>query len=474
MDVDIFALTDSHQEARNLASLLSEIYRTKIDDNNSFLVLDCGDLFKGVYDRDLSVNIYSQFAKLMPQAKIFITLGNNDFGFDCESFKYLKNSISQLQSCGIEFVCANLVNIENNEYSDFVPRYKIVKINGKKILITGFCVEVGVIKNFGLKMQNYKEAFLDLINSVNENYDHIIVLNHHWLEESEKLYDFAQKNGINISLIIGGHEHSAMKPDYKRNIYYPFSFAQSLYKMKLSNKIENIKQISVKNTQIIEQFNTQITKYEQETELFKPIFKRVLNLWKNYSNPCPLGTFLSDNIKLFANTDIAFHSTGMTMYHLKTGKSDVITNYDFKRVICATSSIVKLELNTKQLKKVFENATSKRYDTKKSNPKFLQCSHNISIDAEANLQNKTYNITQISVNGEKLLDKNGNPINPDRKFTCAMDEFIAQGGQGFKLLKEIPHQNLNIGINQILKNSLKQAQEIYEPDTQYPPFVIND
>ena len=53
----IFAITDSHQETRNLSGLLSQIAREN-NENSSFLLLDCGDLFKGIYDRDLSVKAY--------------------------------------------------------------------------------------------------------------------------------------------------------------------------------------------------------------------------------------------------------------------------------------------------------------------------------------------------------------------------------------------------------------------------------
>ena len=86
MKTKIFAITDSHQEARNRAALLSGIFEQTAECED-FILLDCGDLFKGVYNPDLSVKLYTEFKKLRPNAKIFITLGNNDFGFNRENFE---------------------------------------------------------------------------------------------------------------------------------------------------------------------------------------------------------------------------------------------------------------------------------------------------------------------------------------------------------------------------------------------------
>ena len=96
--------------------------------------------------------------------------------------------------------------------------------------------------------------------------------------------------------------------------------------------------------------------YEQKTKLKEPVIKRVLNLTKKYSDTCPLGTFISDKMKEAGETDIAFHSTGFTMYPLRLEDSPFITKYDIERVICASTSIEKIEITAKDLKKVFENA----------------------------------------------------------------------------------------------------------------------
>ena len=219
--------------------------------------------------------------------------------------------------------------------------------------------------------------------------------------------------------------------------------------------------------------------YEQETELYKPVAKRVLNLYKWYSEPCALGTFISDNMKRVANTDIAFHSTGFTMFSLKTSDSDVITKYDFEKVICASTPIVKVALNIAQLKRIFENATLRRMYKNNGNARFLQCSQNICIRGKGNPEDKTYKIIQIEINGEKLLDEFQNPIDDRKIYTCAIDEFISKGEQGFELLKfldkeYVEYENKQVHLNELLLDSLKKAQNLYPPNTQYPVFKLID
>ena len=114
--INIYAITDSHQESRNLSRLLSGIYNDRKDSDEPFLVLDGGDLFKGIYDKNLSVNAYLKLKELLPQAQIFITLGNNDFGFKKADFEYLKNTIEKFENAGINVVCANISPQLTKEY----------------------------------------------------------------------------------------------------------------------------------------------------------------------------------------------------------------------------------------------------------------------------------------------------------------------------------------------------------------------
>lgn len=479
MSINIYALTDSHQESRNLSQILSGIYGFEKDNNSPFIVLDAGDLFKGIYDKNLSVNAYLKLKELCPQAQIFITLGNNDFGFRKTDFEYLKSTIKIFEQSKITILCANVVDSKTNTSPDWIKRYKIININNNKILITGFCLNNSCAKKFGYELIQPELAFKQLITSINEDFNKIIVLHHHWYPYSKDLYNFAKSINNPIDLIIGGHEHSPIAPDYDRNIFYPLSFARTLYKITLEQTINSVEEILTKNLEFISNFETPIINYETQTKLYKPIAKRLLNLTKRYSEPCPLGTFISDNMKKVGKTDIAFHSTGFTMYPLKLSDSDVITNYDFEKTICAPTTIETIKITPAQLKQVFENATRYRMLKDRGNSQFIQCSQNISITGKGDLSDNSYKILQITIDGANLLDKNQTPIDNSKTYTCTIDSYIGNGEQGFEVLKHLPKtkvlkNNQEIKINELLYDALQKVEKDFDGNPDYPSFKFTD
>ena len=325
-----------------------------------------------------------------------------------------------------------------------------------------------------------EEAYQELITSVKEAYDKVIVLSHHWYTYSRDLVEFSKNTTSKIDLTIGGHEHSPIPPDFERKIFYPLSFARSLYKMSLNEDFDNIEEIPIENLEFIPELENPIIEYENETKLKEPVAKRLYDLVKKYSDPCSMGTFISDYMKKLGRTDIAFHSTGFTMGHLCLKDSPLITRYDIDRVICQESShICKVELTAEELKEIFENATSLRMYKNRGNTKFLQCSNNVSITGLGNDENKTYKIVQISINGEDLLDENQNVKDKTKKYTCTIDAYIAAGEQGFEVLKKVPSETIlldgkTITMNELLYMALLDAENTFNGNPQYPSFSLKD
>ena len=114
----------------------------------------------------------------------------------------------------------------------------------------------------------------------------------------------------------------------------------------------------------------------------------------------------------------------------------------------------------------------------RGNSKFLQCSQNITITGIGNTSDKTYKIIQIEINGEKLLDEQQTPINPERKFSCTIDNYVGNGEQGFEMLKDITKTNIlendkPILISELFYNSVINAPNKYT-QPEYPTFKIID
>ena len=139
-NINIFALTDCHQEARKLCTLFSLIEKNTFENGKNTLICDCGDLFKGIYDRRLCVESYLKLRESLPEAKIVFALGNNDFGFNQENLNYLKETASVFHKANIHVLCANLFEDGSLKRPKWVDPYILLEIGGKKILVTSFCI----------------------------------------------------------------------------------------------------------------------------------------------------------------------------------------------------------------------------------------------------------------------------------------------------------------------------------------------
>lgn len=473
-----YLMTDTHQETRKTCAFLSEIIRNK--ENNNTLLLNAGDIFKGIYSKDLERDSYIKLKEAKPNLNIVMTLGNNDFGFNKESLDYLVDTAQKFNSKGIEIVCANIFNT-NGERPKWLKPYTIVESDGDKNFITGFCINNINTARFGIVAKNQSEVIDEIQKAIiKEKPDNIIFLNHDYMPVSQDLVKTFKEKGINVNLVVGGHDHEFVEPDKKLNIYYPESFANSMYKLDLVNVknksfINNIELLKSKDLKVTAPFEDALNKYEKETGLFNKIAPSILNLTKCYSKPCALGSFLADNIKNVSNSDIAIFSTGFLMGPMEYTPNSCITNYTFKKTMNADNPLKTVDLNAEQLKEIFQHALkSNGYGN--SNPRFLQCSNNVKIEGKNNQEQGIWEVKQIYINNEPILDKKSNP-KASKKFKCTVDSYIADGGQGFPILHSLEKKNVIkkndvVRIDEVLKNALEEAPNKYKKGFKYPCFEI--
>ena len=77
------------------------------------------------------------------------------------------------------------------------------------------------------------------------------------------------------------------------------------------------------------------------------------------------------------------------------------------------------------------------------------------------------------------MDENAEPLSLNKKYKCAIDSYIAEGGQGFKTLLEAKKSDVakngkTVKINEVLMNGLKQAVYKYQKGSDYPKFDLVD
>lgn len=491
----IRALTDSHQEARLECELLTKIGKDAEKQNN-ILLLNCGDLFGGVYSRDLMVDSYLKFKEKNPNVEVVMTIGNNDPisskdkyapknpNDNRTSIEFFKDTIKQFEEKGISVVCANLQDKTTGKTPDWIKPYKVVERDGDRIFVTGFCIDRLPSKALNIDVINQNKAFEQLKSAIDEEKpDSIIVLNHDYADTSKKLFDYAKSQGINIDLIVGGHDHDNPDTTTESNLYCPKVFSKGMYEMDLQirknvNKLMNIKEVASGNLPVSDEYESILKPYEEKSDILNKVAPHVLNLPKLYAHPGSLGTFIADGIKDISGTDAAFFASNVVRVPIPYKENADILNYDTRKVITFDSTVQQASLNPNELKEVLTSAVENRLKLGEQNARFLQCSSNIKIEAEGNSKDKSYFIKQIYLNNEPLLDKEGNALEPSRQISCAFDNYIPTDGRSAALenadKKDVIIDDKKLRIDEVLKRQLKSAEGKYEKGTTYPKFELKE
>lgn len=479
-NINIFALTDSHQEARKLCCLFSSIIERIKNNGEHTLICDSGDIFKGIYDRELTINNYLKLRKKLPYAKIVIGLGNNDFGFNIEQFEYLKKTVSIFSQANINMLCANLRELKTNKIPEWISPYTIISIDNCKILLTSFCINEKNLQKQGLYLTDVSQTFLQMIETIKHiSPDFFIILNHDLLPCSKNIIKIAKEHNLKIDLLIGGHEHTPIEHDVFNNIYYPQAFGRNMLQFNAQisplKKIHFQEEINSKDTKILPYFEKELIEYEEKSGLYTPLAKSILHLEKDYSNPCSLGTFIADKMMKTAQTDIAILSTGYLSHALRYEKDKILTLYNLERAFYAPAILQIAELTTDELKIILENSILRRHKTT-SNAQFLQCSQNVSIIYRKKEDNLC-EVIQIYINQQPLLNDKSQPLHNDKIITCAMDQFIASGEIGYDILKykskeTLMKNNQLVTIRDIFFEAIKKAEKEYSEGYCYPTFKL--
>lgn len=484
-NIDIFALTDSHQETRKLCRLFSKIIEKAPTGGKNTLICDCGDLFKGIYDKELSIESYEILRRQLPEAKIVLALGNNDFGFNLDSFKFLQTSSRRFNQSNIHVLCANLLDMNTGRCPSWVDPYILLEINHKKVMVTAFCINQVRLSKYGVVLTDIPETFAAMAEVIKHiEPDALIVLNHDLEPCSHEIYAVAAAEGLRIDLLLGGHEHSPVAPNIKERMYYPQAYSKTMLHfdltfLKNNTKLQLLEEINVKQADINPVFEPHLAAFEEKSGLNIPVAKSVLNLEKIYSNPCSLGTFIADCMRQAAKTDMAMISTGYTSHALRFEKDKILTNYNLERAFSADVPLQTVVLTPLELKEVWNNAIKYRYLIPTGNVRFLQCSQNIEICCRRKYDSDEGEVTQIYLNGEPLLNEKGTAVYDDKVITCALDPFIGAGEQGFDVLRPLPKETLLknnrlVKIKDLFTQAIKDAVAKYPEGSSYPSFKVTD
>ena len=338
---------------------------------------------------------------------------------------------------------ANVIDKETGK--SILPPYIIKKVSGVPI---GF---IGVVTTettkFVLPDGIKGLEFTDEVTAINaaaeelkaEGVKAIVVLAHNSVstkkdgsDPSGDVAEFAQRVDDEIDIIYGAHSHQYANTMIDQKLIlqsYSNGTAFSAVDMKIDPESQEIVE---KKAEIIRTYHKGIEPDSEIKEMIdsyrEPVDPYIqkgigrsngkLTRKQNESGESQLGNVIADSLRNEMETDIAFVYPGGIRANLDKGD---ITWGEVYTVFPFDYHLVKMNMTGEQIKAVLEEQWMG------SEPRILQISGLL------------YTWEEQAPIGERiieLMNENGTPIDDSQIYTVSMNEFLAEGGDGFSVFQE--------------------------------------
>lgn len=158
--------------------------------------------------------------------------------------------------------------------------------------------------------------------------------------------------------------------------------------------------------------NTMLEPYFKKVErcYYEKIGTTIRKLSKSKLEDSPLGILLTEAMKDAAGTETAFIASGSIKDEVDAGD---ITEADLRKVLPFNGQLIKMELKGSDIKELLEQSAKRQADNKVLQVAGLRMVYN-----------------QEACDGKKVIEAsiNGEPIDDNRYYTVATDDFLLQGG----------------------------------------------
>lgn len=450
--IDIVEITDLHgylynavkmQDGSTLkqqigAILANEIKKIK-NSNPNTIILAAGDMFQGTP--------VSNILKGKPVIDMMknigfdaITIGNHEYDWGIDAVIDIKRKT--LKNSDIPVLGANIYDKNTKKIVNYCQPYVVVNKANTKIGIIGV-VDNKEFPNIILPAYIKNVEFKDPVFIVNnlarklrsEGVKIIIVLAHMggYMNNNILTGNIAEfaKNVKGVDIILGGHTHSVVNTKIN-GIPVCVANCQGKGYIHIKVKLENgvAKVVKQEYVDITPLFN--ISNPPMDKEVLEVIEKADKQVGRQFSKvigtamsditreqrakpygDSALGNWAADAIREFAHTDFAFTNNGGLRIDLKKGP---ITLGDIYQLMPFDNTIIILKMKGSQIKTILEEAVQ-------DNGKGIQVSGlTFKYDMKKPSMNRVYDMKM----------SNGTPIEMDKIYTVATNNFMATGGDGFK------------------------------------------
>lgn len=435
------------------------------------LVLDGGDSIQGLPISNINKGEYMVEAMLEVGFDA-MTLGNHEFDFGYDRAQAIKK---RLEGTSMLFMTST---VYKDDKLGFVP-YEIIEKDGIKTAIIAFTTPETETKTHpknieGVTFKSPKEQADIFIPEVMDKYpdlDVLVLLGHLGLDGETKddwrgdmLAKYVSEKDLEISiLVVDGHSHTPVDGGemFGKNVLYVQTgeYLNNIGHVELdlkdfsksTAKLVKIETVTLKDgeTDILDAENAANVDYEKIAgEVLVEDFPYFLNGSRDFNRTreTNLGNLIGDAMVAYGKglaqkPDFAVMNGGGIRADLKPGK---ITKGDAISVIPFGNMYSSIEVSGKQVKEMFEFALRVPISKDKngelikddlgnyvltSNGGFLQVSSTVRLSY--NPMNEENNRVQ-KIEVDRL---NGwEEVTPEGKYIVATNDFLAQGGDGYKML----------------------------------------
>lgn len=452
-----------------ISTIAKELKKDK--NNGKVLLLDAGDTFHGTTFATLTKG--KSIVEIMNDIPFnYATLGNHDFNYGRERLEEL------IDIAKYKILAANVYDKETNK--PLVQRYDVIKIDGKKVGFFGLSTPETYYKTNPLNVETlvFKEPIevaKDVVKSMKEQgVEFIVAICHLGDDESTELK--YQSIGLaqevpEINLIVDGHSHTVLDSkkivngvtivqtgEYNKNVGVVKIDLDKIgeesainYSLMKKEDILNGKNPVVEDEKIkkkIEKISDEQKKITEKIIGNTPVF---LQGDREYvrTGETNLAQLITDAMLWKTKADVAITNGGGIRTSIKEGDikiGDVISVLPFGNYV------VTKEITGEQILLALENG--------------LRAYPN-SLGGMAQFAGMKVIIDKTKPEFERVLavEINGEPLEKDRVYVVATNDFMSAGGDGYSSLKNGKILGNFSGLDEIL---IKYIQKVGIKNREIP------
>ncbi|HHM23803.1 MAG TPA: bifunctional metallophosphatase/5'-nucleotidase [Bacteroidetes bacterium] len=372
--------------------------------------IHAGDEFQGTPICSITKGESQMLLLQMLRPDVFAP-GNHDFDYGKIRLRQL------LAKYPLPVVCANLWSKPDGRL--YFPAYRILQLGKVKVGVIGLITpELGrlVLKGniSGLKLLDPVKTVRHYVHLLRDSVDVLVVASHMGIEEDRRLAEAFS----GIDLILGGHSHTVMRKIERVNgVWISHAGARGRYldrvDLWVDTDADSIVRLERELMEVTSRRFSPDSSVQSVVDSLEAIVDKDLNVqvavlqrdWKRvYRGESNIGDWIADAYRDYTGADMAFHNSGGIRKNLPAGP---VTKRDFWEITPFENYIVTFELTGRELLTLLENNFDGRGE-------FLQLSGlRVWVDLSAPVGKR---VKKVLVNGK--------PLDPDRVYTAATNNFI--------------------------------------------------